>query len=162
MEAHRVDAWHMAACPMGRFERIRQGKTGQPMALAFALRVLGQLLLAALLCDPGSIHHALQRMTGKTQLFAVISPQRMTGCLAVRDTVCRISGDLASGPMPDASQMPEPRIKLLCLRGSESQLQVPWDLLHPLLIFDVLRHHCEWSTTNGGNTGRVRPERGQT
>ena len=46
----------------------------------------------------------------------MIGKQVMKRLLAVIDTVFGILLDLAYGPIPDPCQMPEPRIKLVCLR----------------------------------------------
>src|SRR5215831_13119463 len=59
VEAYRPDTWHMDACPIRRFACIRKGNTGQPIALAFELRFLRQLLIATLPGKPGRIQHTL-------------------------------------------------------------------------------------------------------
>ena len=135
VKAHRPDAWHMDACSHWCFERIRKGNAGQSIAPSFELGLLGQFLVAPLPGDPRGIQHALQRMAWYTELFAMIGKQIMKRLLAVIDTVFRILFDLAYGPIPHTCQMPEPRIKLVCLRVIEPELQLSLDHATPVFGF---------------------------
>src|SRR5215831_4509335 len=64
--------------------------------------------------------HALQRMTGDAELFAVIGQQIMEGFLTVIDAIFGILFDLADGPIPDTCQLEQPGVKLTFLRCSET------------------------------------------
>jgi hypothetical protein len=83
--------------------------------LAFEPGFLRQFLVAPLPCNPSCIQHALQDMTGDTELFAVIGQQIMQGFLAVIDPVMSILFDLAYGPIPDTCKLKQPRMKLVFL-----------------------------------------------
>ena len=132
VEADRADAWHMDTCSSRRFERIRKRDTAEPIARAFELGFPGQLLRTALPGHPRRIQHTLQGMTRDTKLFAVISQEIMEGFLAVIDTVFGVCFYLAYGPIPHTSKMPQPRIKLVCLRVVEPKLELPLDHLIPV------------------------------
>ena len=135
VEAHRADAWHMDACAVRRFERIRKGNAAEAIALAFELGLLGQLLVAALPGKPGCIQHALQRMAGNAELFAVIGQQIVKGFLAVIDTVFGILFDFSDSPIPDPGKLEQPGIQLLCLRGIEVELELALDHATPVSGF---------------------------
>ena len=135
VKAHRPDAWHMDARPHWRFERIRKGNAGQPVTPSFELGLLGQLLITPLPGNMGRIQYALQRVAGNAELFPMIGKQVMKRLLTVIDTVFRILFDLAYGPIPDTCQMPKPRIKLVCLRVIESELELTLDHATPVSGF---------------------------
>ena len=132
VEAHRADAWHMDACSGWRFERIGKGNAVEPMALAFELGLLGQLLGAPLPGKPGGIQHALQRMAGNAELFAVIGQQIVEGFLTRVDTVLGILFDFSDSPIPDPCKLEQPGIQVLCLRGIEAELELSLDHATPV------------------------------
>jgi hypothetical protein len=135
VRAHRPDTWHMDTCYRRGFERIRERDAGQPVAPSFELGLLRQLLIAPLPGDMGRIQYALQRMAGNAELFPVIGKQVVKRLLAVIDTVFGILFDLAYGPIPDPCQMPEPRIKLVCLPVIEPELELSLDHATPVSGF---------------------------
>ena len=135
MEPHRPYAWDMDTCLLWGFEGIREGNTRQLIPLAFEPWLLGQFFVTAL---PGSIRrveHALQRMTGYAELFAMVSQQIMKGFLAVIDAIFGILFDLANGPIPDTCQLKKPGVELQFLRGIETKLELPLDHLIPTFDF---------------------------
>ena len=135
VKADRPDAGNMDTCAVRRFECIRKGNAAEPVASSFELRLPRELFIAPLPGDVCGIQHALQGMTRNAQLFAMISQQIMKGLRAVIDTVFGISFNLAYGPIPDASQVPQPRIKLMGLCGSEPQFQLSLDHATPVFGF---------------------------
>ena len=120
MEPHMTYPRHMNACTLWRFERIREGDTGQFIALAFEPGLLRELFIAPLPGGIGRIEHALQRMTGYADFFPMISEEIAKRFGRVIDAIVRVLLDLADSPIPDAGQLKQPGLKLCFLRRVEA------------------------------------------
>ena len=134
MEPHASDAWDTDTGPLWRFEGIRKGDARQFVPLPFQSGLLCQFLIAAVPRGIRRIQHALQRVTGDAEFFAVIGQQIVKGFLAVKDAVFGVLLDLAYRPIPDACQVQKPRVELCVLGTSEAQFELPLD--HPTPVSD--------------------------
>ena len=115
MKADMPYAWNMDTCALWGFKRIREGDARQLVPLAFEPWLLRQLLIASL---PGRIRHieqALQGVTGNAELFAMIGKEVMKGLGRVVDTIVPILLDFADSPIPHASELEQPGLKLCFL-----------------------------------------------
>jgi hypothetical protein len=135
MEPHSSHTGHMDTCPGRRFERIRKRNTAKSVAPAFELGLLGQLLIASLPGKIRRIQHALQRVTGDAELFAVVCKQIVEGFLAVIHTVFGILFDFPNGPIPHPCKLEQPGVELFFLRGVETELQLSLDHATPVSGF---------------------------
>lgn len=132
MKPHVTDAWNVETCAIGSLERIRKRDARQLVPLAFEPWLLRQLLIAPL---PGCMRHveyALQGVAGDVELFAVIGQQIVERFWAVIDAVFGILFNLADRPIPDTSELEEPRIELPFLGRIETKFQLPLD--HLILV----------------------------
>ena len=135
MKADMPYPWNVDTCAIGSFEGIRKRDARQLVPLAFEPWLLRQLLRAPL---PGRMRHveqALQGMTGNAELFAVVCKQIVEGFWAVIDAVFGILFHLAYRPIPDTSQLEEPRMELPFLGRIETKFQLPLDHLTPASDF---------------------------
>src|SRR6266511_4134708 len=129
MKADMPYPWNVDTCAIGGFEGIRKRNARELVPLTFEPWLLRQLLRAPL---PGRMRHveqALQGVTGDAELFAVIGKQVVEGFWAVIDAVFGILFNLADRPIPDASELEEPRIELPFLGRIETKFQLPLDHL---------------------------------
>jgi hypothetical protein len=105
VKPHMAYARHRDTRPIGGFEGIRQGNTGELISLTFEPGFLGQLFITPLPRCIRGIEYPLQGMTRDAELLAVVSEQIMEGLRRVIDAIFGIQFDLAYRPIPHARKL---------------------------------------------------------
>ena len=114
----------MDAVPIGGFEWVRKGNTGQLIPLSFELGRLASFLqqrcqaVYAVASMPCSV------WLGMPRVLPWSAKQIMKVLWAVVDAVFRIKLNLAHRPIPHTCQVPEPVIELAVLVVVESELEL--------------------------------------